>query len=345
MKKRAKRIAAVSFAVFLIVALVGCFATQEENITDSSFFAMNTYLSITLYDSGGQDIIDAAKEQIRHLESLWSATDEDSEIYQANHSNGQSVTVSEETGDLLSFALKMAEETNGALDPTIYPVMSAWGFTTDQKQVPLQAELERLLALVDYTKISQNGNTLTVPNGMQLDLGSVGKGYAADLTAELLRKQGVKSAVLSFGGNIHVIGSRPNGTDWRIAIHAPWEDEYCGVLEISNAAIVTSGGYENYFEDQKGNAYWHILNPQTGYPADSGLLSVTIISEEGKLCDALSTALFVMGAEEAEAFWREHGGFEMLLVTDDHEILITEGIARQFTLSEGRTEKIRVIRP
>ena len=123
----------------------------------------------------------------------------------------------------------------------------------------------------------------------------------------------------------------------------PLGEDNLGVLEISDAAVVTSGGYENYFEDKDGNIYWHILDPSTGYPANSGLQAVTIIGEEGRLCDALSTALFVMGTEQAEAYWRENGGFDMLLVTDENEILLTEGIADKFTLSDGRKEPVQVL--
>ena len=122
-------------------------------------------------------------------------------------------------------------------------------------------ELDQQLSLVDYTQISLSGRTLTVPDGMQLDLGAVGKGYAADLAAKILQENGVESAILSLGGNIHTIGTRPDGTDWRVGIRTPWEEEYLGVLEISDAAVVTSGGYENHFEDESGNIYWHILDP------------------------------------------------------------------------------------
>ena len=180
---------------------------------------------------------------------------------------------------------------------------------------------------------------------MQLDLGAVGKGYAADLVTEVLREQGVESAIISLGGNIQAIGARTDGTtDWRVGIRAPWEEGNLGVLKVSNAAVVTSGGYENYFEDKDGNTYWHILDPSTGYPASSGLQSVTIVGKEGKMCDALSTALFVIGAEQAEDYWRGNGGFDMLLVTDENEIILTEGIADKFTLSEGRKETVRVLK-
>ena len=251
--------------------------------------------------------------------------------------------VSGETAELVSFALNMAEKTDGALDPTIYPVLRAWGFTTDTKQVPSEEEIDALLKYVDHEKITLDGTLLTVPEGMELDLGAVGKGYAGDLAAEAVRAQGIECAILSLGGNIQTVGSRPDGTDWRVGLRSPWEDGTLGVLRVSDMAVVTSGGYENYFEDGDGNVYWHILDPETGYPAESGLASVTIICPQGRMGDALSTALFVMGPQKAEEYWRKNGDFEMILVTDAGEILITEGAAGRFTLREGRTEEIRVI--
>lgn len=332
-------------AFLLAGVLTGCSAPAEEmqQPVERSLFAMNTYMTFTAYGEDAQAALQEAEECIQQVEGLWSVTDEDSEIYQANHSGGQPVTVSEETAEIISFALEMAQRTGGALDPTIYPVLTAWGFTTDSKQVPSQQQIAQLLEQVGYDRIQINGSELTVPDGMELDLGAVGKGYTADLVTEILRRHGVTSALISLGGNIQAIGSRPDGSDWRLGIRAPWESGNLGVLTVSDAAVVTSGGYENYFDDEQGNIYWHILDPSTGYPADSGLQSVTIVGREGKMCDALSTALFVMGAQSAEQYWRENGGFEMLLVTDSGEILITEGIAENFTLNEGRTETVRVL--
>ena len=332
-------------ALLLAGILTGCSAPAEEmqQPVERSLFAMNTYMTFTVYGEDAQAALQEAEECIQQVEGLWSVTDEDSEIYQANHSGGQPVTVSEETAEIISFALEMAQRTGGALDPTIYPVLTAWGFTTDSKQVPSQQQIAQLLEQVGYDRIQLNGSELTVPDGMELDLGAVGKGYTADLVTEILRRHGVTSALISLGGNIQAIGSRPDGSDWRLGIRAPWESGNLGVLTVSDAAVVTSGGYENYFDDEQGNIYWHILDPSTGYPADSGLQSVTIVGREGRMCDALSTALFVMGAQSAEQYWRENGGFEMLLVTDSGEILITEGIAENFTLNEGRTETVRVL--
>lgn len=334
---------ALAGIILILGILGGCAAAMEYPKAEASLFAMNTYMTFTVYGENGETALAETTAQIQKLESLWSVTDEESEIYRANHSDGESVEVSSETADVISFALYMAKETGGALDPTIYPVLTAWGFTTDSKQVPAPEAVDALLEQVDYGRIRLEGTRLTIPNGMQLDLGAVGKGYTADLAAQVLQEHGVESALLNLGGNIQAIGSRPDGSDWRIGVRAPWEKGNLGVLEISNAAVVTSGGYENYFEDEAGNLYWHILDPETGRPAHSGLQSVMVVGTEGKECDALSTALFVMGPEQAEQYWRSHEGFELLMVTDEDEILLTEGLAARFTLSEGRTETIRVL--
>ena len=328
----------------VLTAFSGCGRTNlEAQEAENSFFAMNTYMTFTAYGEQAEDALVDARVRVEEVEALWSVTDEGSEIYRANHSGGEPVNVSEETAELVSFALEMAEKTDGALEPTIYPVLRAWGFTTDTKQVPSQEEINALLGDVGHEKITLDGTLLTVPEGMELDLGAVGKGYAGDLAAEAVRARGIECAILSLGGNIQAVGSRPDGTDWRVGLRSPWEDGTLGVLRVSDQAVVTSGGYENYFEDEDGNVYWHILDPETGYPAKSGLLSVTIICTQGRLGDALSTALFVMGPQKAEEYWRENGDFEMILVTEEGEILITEGVADHFTLSEGRTEEIWVI--
>lgn len=338
-----KRFIACMMSLALLISLAGCKSEQQLTKAESALFSMNTYMTFTAYGEHAQAALDESITLIERLESLWSVTDEESEIYKANHNGGQALSVSQETADLIAFALEMAQKTGGALDPTVYPVLTAWGFTTDNRRVPPDEQIEGLLEAVGYDRIQLEGTSLTVPEGMELDLGAVGKGYTADLVTEVLSSHGVESAVISLGGNIQVIGSRPDGNDWRIGIQAPWEEGNLGVLEVSDAAVVTSGGYENYFEDENGNIYCHILDPSTGYPVDNGLKAVTIIGKEGRLCDALSTALFVMGAEQAEAYWREHGGFDMMLITDKNEIMITDGIADRFTLNEGRQETIRVL--
>lgn len=150
----------------------------------------------------------------------------------------------------------------------------------------------------------------------------------------MLREDGISSALFNIGGNIQAVGSRPDGTDWRLGIRSPYGEGELGVLEISDCAVVTSGNYERYFVGEDGRTYGHIIDPETGYPADNGLASVTILAEEGKMGDALSTSMFVKGLEGALNYWRDHLDFDMIAVTEDGEIYLTEGIEEKFTLSE-----------
>lgn len=191
-----------------------------------------------------------------------------------------------------------------------------------------------LLHNVGYGKVLLEENFVTLPDGMQLDLGAVGKGYTGDILSGLLKEQGVTSALLDIGGNIQMIGRKPDGSRWRLGIQNPFGEGSLGVLESEDGAVVTSGNYERYFMGDDGKQYGHIIDPFTGKPAESGLASVSIIAKEGKLCDALSTAVYVMGPEKATEYWRENGGFDMLLITENGQIYLTEGIKNDFILNE-----------
>lgn len=246
-----------------------------------------------------------AADKLTELEQLWSVTEPESEIYAVNHSNGQAVSVSSETGDLLSFAQQMAEETKGALEPTIYPVLTAWGFTTEENRVPSDSEITEFLKNVGYKRVHMEDGSVWLENGIMLDL----------------------------GGNIQTIGTKPDGSFWKLGLQDPFSEGTLGILEISNKAVVTSGAYERYFIGEDGKRYGHIINPVTGYPAENGLASVTVIADEGCLCDALSTSLFVMGADRAIEYWRQHQNFDMILIIEDGEIYLTNGIADSFALN------------
>ena len=197
---------------------------------------------------------------------------------------------------------------------------------------------------VGYGNVNLSGNEVTLPAGMELDLGAVGKGYAADEVANILKEAGVRSALLDLGGNIQLIGTKPDGEDWKIGLRDLFEEIYMGVLSINDRAIVTSGNYERYFIGEDGKHYGHILDPSTGYPAENGLVSVTIVAKEGKLCDALSTSLFVMGQDGAVNYWREDPGVDMSLLTEDRKIYLTEGLTDKFELgSDYGDMKIEMI--
>lgn len=342
-------------ALFLSLSFLFCGCTGK--ITDSAganekvketknVFAMNTYITLTAYGEKAGTALDEAEDRIKNLESLLSVTDENSEIYAVNHSSGTPVRLSSDTERILSFALDMAQKTNGALEPTIYPVLTAWGFTTESYQIPTREKINQLLQSVDFHRVQIKNHSLALPDGMQLDLGAVAKGYTGDEIANLLKNSGVTSAIINLGGNVQTIGTRPDGSMWRVGLKAPDADGHIGILEVSDCAVITSGGYQKYFIGEDGKQYHHIIDPATGRPAESGLVFVTIIGKEGKLCDALSTALFVMGTEDAILYWKQYGDFEMILLTDKDEIYITEGLENRFTLQkEYNSYPVTVIRP
>lgn len=322
--------------IILSVLLTGCFASDRP--ADRSFFAMDTYVTFTAVGKNAETALRSAEERIKELESLWSVTDENSEIYKLSHSGGEPAAVSAETAELIGFAVQMSEITGGSFDITLYPILTEWGFTTGEYKIPDGDMIAALLQNTGCEKIGIDGQTVTLPENMMLDLGGVGKGAAGDEAERIIRESGITSALLDLGGNIHAIGSKPDGSPWHIGIRDPDSDGTAGVLEVSDRAVVTSGGYERYFIGEDGNIYPHILDPATGRPAESGLASATVVGGEGRLCDALSTALFVMGSERAAELWRGRNDFEMLLITTDGKIIITEGLADSFEPSGAYTD-------
>lgn len=291
-------------------------------------------MTITAYGENAETALEQAEERVTGLEKMWSVTDENSEIYAVNHSSGASVAVSEETAELLDYSLRISDLTNGALDCTLYPFLTAWGFTTSNYQIPAETELSALLENTGYEKVKLEENSVTIPKNMHIDLGAVGKGYTGDLITEVLKENGVTSALLDLGGNIQTVGTKPDGTDWKLGLRSPFDEGTFATLEISDCAVITSGGYERYFVGEDGETYWHILDSETGKPAHSGLISVTIVGKEGRLCDALSTSLFIMGLDKATKLWKQRDDFEMVLVTENGEIYITEEIENNFQLNE-----------
>lgn len=323
------------FLVMVLCSACGSTQPSSSETAEHSCFAMNTYITMQASGADAARVLNETELLILELEGIFSVTEEESELYALNHSNGQPQTVSSETEELLSFALEIAEETEGSLDPTIYPLLTAWGFTTENRQVPEQEEIRSLLEQVDYTRIRMVDDTVTIPSGMALDLGAVAKGYTGDQAAAYIKEQGITSALINLGGNVQAVGTKPDGSPWRIGLRDPFSEGNVGTLTVENSAVVTSGGYQNYFMGEDGQVYWHILDPDTGYPARTGLASVTVVAPEGVKCDALSTALFVMGLDGALDYWRAHGDFELILITEDREIYLTPGLEDTFTLSDN----------
>lgn len=333
----------VASICLILVMLTGCINLSEnpknKDAHSSTVFAMDTVMELTIY--GNEDILKKSENLIFELESEFSATDTKSDIYNVNHNGGGAI--SSDTNELLKLALSLCERSEGALDISIYPVVQAWGFTSGENRVPSETELDELLKLVDYKAIcfDENENVTLAPN-MEIDLGSVAKGYTGNRLVELLSENGVTNALLNLGGNVQVLGTKPDGSAWRVAVADPVGDGYAGVVEVVDKAVITSGGYERFFE-QDGVCYHHIIDPKTGYPANNSFLSVTVVGNNGAVCDALSTALFVMGPDRAAEFWKESDDFEAVFITSDG-ICITEGLEDVFSpLGDYQNEKVTVI--
>ena len=284
-------------------------------------------MDLTVY--GGPDsLLSDAEDLIRTLEGTFSVTDPASEISLLNRTGEGDV--GDDTARVLRAALDLCGRTGGRLDITVYPVLRAWGFTAGDYRIPSDGEISSLVSRVDWRRVSLDGNHAALGEGQMVDLGAVAKGYTGDRLLSLFREAGVKSALVNLGGNVQTLGTKPDGSLWRVAVADPLGSGYAGVLETADRAVITSGGYERYFE-RDGRIYRHILDPETGIPVDNGLISVTVAGERGVLCDGLSTALFVMGEEAAADFWRGSEDFDMILLTDDGRILITAGLEEAFT--------------
>lgn len=318
--------------LLFLITLCGCANSAESSSEDTKeytrdIFAMDTYMYLKAYGKHADTALGYASEQILSLEELFSVTSEKSDVWAINHSHGKPVSASDDTITILEKAYEISKKTNGALDITIYPLLTEWGFTTDTQQVPSDDIIADKLKLIDYTKISVKGNNVQLPDNMQIDFGALAKGYTSDCVTKILKVNDVKSALINLGGNVHAIGTKPDGTLWKVGVQNPFSpSEQICILEIADKAVITSGNYERFFTDENGKKYWHILDSADGFPADNGLVSVTIVGEDGLLCDALSTALFVLGTEKAIDYWRNEIGFEMILVTEDAQMYYTEGL-------------------
>ena len=331
------------FSLFLCMVLICAFTTACNSKTESvaTFYAMDTTMNLTAYGKGAKNAVADSQAEVNRLEHLLSRTINGSDISRLNQAKNTPITVDGETAAVLSRAVDFSKATDGLFDPPTAPVVTAWGFTTDQYQVPRQEELDALLNRVDADFIELDGLNAQLHNDAQIDLGGIAKGYASDRVAAILHENSVDSAMVSLGGNVYVLGNKPDGSAWRVAVQDPKKpSSFAGVLSLSDAFAVTSGGYQRYFE-HSGKIYHHIIDPKTGYPAQNGLISVTVVKSAGDehagtMCDAFSTALYVMGEEQALDFWRSEAfDFELILITDDARVLITDGIADNFEQETG----------
>jgi len=308
--------------VILLTNLSGCSVSQSEKISESAF-VLNTVATITIYGSTDETLLDDAFALCRKYDALLSRTDKNSEIYKLN--TREISTVSDETAALIAEGLYYGTLSGGAFDITIEPLAVLWNFTGDDPVVPTAADVAAAREKVDYSAVSISGNTVQFANdSVRLDLGGIAKGYIADRVKEYLVSKGVTSAIINLGGNVLCIGGKTDTKSFKIGIQYPFKEGSIASVTVSGLSVVTSGIYERYFEEN-GKLYHHLLDPKTGYPADNGLLSVTIIGANSSVCDALSTACFVLGVEKGSALVEEFDGYYAIYLTDDYTFRFSAG--------------------
>lgn len=311
---------------------------NEKNISSEAqkdIFAMDTYMTIKTYGDKADEAAEAAVDEINRLDKLLSTGDSESELAILNNSGSE--LVSEETGTLIEKACELYESTDGAFDIAVYPLMKEWGFTNEKYKIPDEKTIKRLLKYIDVSKLKYDKKTgqVTLPENYEIDLGGIAKGYTSARLMEIFKQYKLDGGIVSLGGNVQTYGHKNGSENWKVAIEnpetSPLKGDYLGILDITDKAVITSGSYERYFE-KNGKRYHHILNPGTGKPAKSGLISVSIISSDGTLADGLSTSLFIMGKEKGIDYWRKNRDkFDVVWLEENGKVTITDGIEDIFT--------------
>ena len=316
-----------------LTALVGC---RQVRAYSESFYLMDTLIGVTLYTDDGdlaEETFAACERLLVELDALWARRRETSEIARLNASTEGLDPLDARTLALLRTALDVAERTDGAFDLTVTPLVTLWERCGAENRLPTEAELSAARATVGYeTLILTDTGVRKSDTATAIDLGGIGKGAAISYLIEYLEGTDVSGGLVSFGSNVAVFGEKPDGEPFRVAIkHPRAENAVVGKLTLAQGEVLSvSGDYERYVTIG-GNRYHHILDPESGYPADTGLASVAVISSDGALADALSTALFVMGIERARELYASHVyDFEAIFVDTAGQVTVTDGLLHRF---------------
>ena len=319
-----KKLSAVLTASALL--LTGCSGAKSSTQTDQDLtytdMLFDTVIKIQILDPADESILDGLKKLSKKYDTMFSTTNTDSELYKLNHANAQPFTVSSETANLIQEGIHYSELSGGAFDLTIEPVSALWDFKADKPTVPSSDAIAQAVSHVDYTKVDIQDNTVTLEDPEAgIDLGAIAKGYIADQVKTYLKKQGIKHAIINLGGNVDVIGTKPDGSKYNIGIQKPFDEsgEAITSVQLKDQTVVTSGIYERYFK-KNGKLYHHILDPRTGYPCENNLYSVSIITDSSTKADALSTTCFLLGYEKGMELIQSMDGVEAIFITDDEKV-------------------------
>lgn len=302
---------------------------------------LGTICTVTIYDNPSEEIFKKAFDKIRDIEKKMSLNMNSSEITNINAKAGEAfMPASDETLYVIKTALHYSNLSKGYFDISIGPLVKLWNINTEDAKVPSKTDIEMKKALINYEDVAVDESAKKVMlkrKGMMMDLGGVAKGYAADAVAEVLKANGVKHALINLGGNVLTVGSKVDGSNWRVGVQNPFSKrgEYIGIAEIADKTVVTSGIYERYFE-QDGQIYHHILDPFTGAPVRNNLTGITIITDKSINADCLSTAAFALGLEEGYKLIESLPEVEAIFITENSEVYATSGLANSFRITDSK---------
>lgn len=301
---------------------------------------MNTLMTHRAFGKYAEEALRAVSEEAVRLEKQLSCFLPDSEISRINKSAGlKCERLSKDTYEVLSQAIEFSRNSHGFFDVTIGPLVRLWSSCKNTLEAPPESWIKQLLPLVNHTDLILNPRERTAglqKSGQSIDLGGIGKGFAGDKFVEVFKKYGISSAFTNIGGNVVALGTKPDCSPWRVGIQHPREENsLLGVVSVADKAVVTSGDYQRYFIDKNGKRQHHILDPSTGYPAESGVVSATVVADSSLAADALSTMLFAAGIEKGSKLLSQFTGVEAILVDIDLQVYITAGLKHCFQAEKG----------
>ena len=331
-------LAVVAAAVIFLWVKFGQRSTRYQ----CTNYAMGTYIQQTVYGKKAQSAAAAAAKSIGVLEDRISWRIDGSDVAKLNAAAGNDwISIQPETTKLLKMSLDVAKESDGAFDPTILPVSSLWDFGGNNQHLPTKAEIEKFLKFVQYSdlRIDESGNTASLRNhGMGVDLGASGKGAACDNAIAADKSSGADCGIFAVGGSVGTFGNKSDGSAWSIAVRDPTSSESSaasmGEISLTSGYVSTSGTYEKNFKEN-GTLYHHLLNAKTGYPENNGLVSVTIVVNNGALSDALSTACFLLGREKSEPLLKKYSA-GAIFIDSSNRVYVTDNLRSKFTISNSK---------
>jgi FAD:protein FMN transferase len=313
---------------------------ENQTAAEKTLYAMGTIMVHKAFGLRAEESLEAVGREVSHIERILSRFLPRSEINRINESAGiSSQKISFDTYEVLSKSVEFSQMCPGCFDITVEPLVTLWNSVTETVGPPDEISIQQVLPLVNYRDLILEPWQMSAGlcySGQSIDLGGIGKGFAGDRIIEVLKEHDIPSAYANLGGNVVTLGTKPDGSLWNIGIQHPRQkNRLIGSVSVADQTVVTSGDYQRYVTDKSGMRHHHILDPTTGCPADSGLISVSIVSNKSVVADALSTILFVAGMEKGLRFLKLFPHTEAIFVETDMQVTITHGLRSCFQADKG----------